>query len=85
MPVTLRPFLSPEYLGRVLSSLAGGQSLVEETYFVDFPFDDQLVRVVATFTHSDEILIGTHLIRDHRLVIDFVGKSVLIERVANSD
>ncbi len=29
---------------------------------------------------GSQILIGTHLLRDYRLQIDFVSKSVLLER-----
>jgi hypothetical protein len=49
---------------------------------VDFPFDDEVVTVEATFAPVGEILIGTRLLRNYRLEIDFATGTVLLERVA---
>lgn len=35
----------------------------------------------ATFVATDEILIGTRLLRNHRLEINFATGEVLLERV----
>ena len=41
LPEVLRNVLDPEYVGRVTSSLAGGQTIEEDVYLVDFPFDSK--------------------------------------------
>jgi hypothetical protein len=48
---------------------------------VDFPFDGQTVTAQATFVPGGEILIGTHFLRQYRLEINFVHRTVLLERV----
>jgi hypothetical protein len=54
---------------------------MEHCYQVEFPFDGETHYVLATFVPGDEILIGTRLLRRHRLEIDFTTRSVLLERV----
>ncbi|HEX3998635.1 MAG TPA: hypothetical protein VHX65_08820 [Pirellulales bacterium] len=49
-------------------------------FLADFPFDGQTVRVQATFADGDEILIGTGMLRDYRLRIDFPARTVAIDR-----
>jgi len=80
LPEALRSVLKPEYVGKVTSSLAGGQTIEEDVYLVDFPFDGQIVQARATFVANGEILIGTHLLREYRLQIDFVRRTVVLER-----
>jgi predicted aspartyl protease len=82
LPESLRPALNAVPRGRLHFILAGGQTIEEETYTVDFPFDGQTVEAQATFVKGHEILIGTHLIRRYRLAIDFVAQTVLLDRVA---
>jgi hypothetical protein len=48
---------------------------------VDFPFDGGTLRVNATFAQVSEILIGTRLLRDYRLEIDFPARTVQLERI----
>jgi hypothetical protein len=64
------------------SLLAGGQSVEEDVYLVDFPFDGRTVRVEATFVSGREILIGTQLLRQYRLAIHFPARTVVLEPVA---
>ena len=80
LPEALRNVLKPEYVGKVTSSLAGGQTIEEDVYLVEFPFDDDLVLARATFVVNGEILIGTHLLREYRLQIDFVSGTVVLEK-----
>ena len=80
LPYALGPSVNPRFFGQGLSLLAGGQSLEEEHYLVDFPFDGRLVRALATFVSGDEILIGTHLLIDYRFMIDFPAGEVNLER-----
>lgn len=80
LPQSLQPRLDGECVGRVSSLLAAGQQIEEDVYLVDFPFDGQTLTVQATFVSSEEILIGTHLLRDYRLTVDFAAKNLSIER-----
>jgi predicted aspartyl protease len=81
LPQTLRGSVNARLVGRVMSALAGGQTIEEDAFQVDFPFDGRTVRADATFVDSPEILIGTHLLRRHRLTINFVAKTMKIVRV----
>ena len=42
LPYALSPGVNPQLFGRGLSILAGGQSIEEEHYLVDFPFDGEI-------------------------------------------
>ena len=84
LPEDLRESLNGRYVGRVTSALAGGQAIEEDVYRVSFPFDGQIVRAEATFVLGMHILIGTHLLRDYRLTVDFVRETVELERVEKS-
>jgi predicted aspartyl protease len=80
LPDQLRPHLGAELVGRVTSVLAAGQRVEEDIFLVDFPFDGRTVRAEATFVSGDEILIGTSILREFRLQIDFPAQTVAIER-----
>ncbi len=82
LPHTLQPFFNPRFLLRQRSLLGAGQGIVEDVYLVDFPFDGQTVTAEATFAPGETILIGTHLLREYRLTIDFVVRTVVLERAA---
>ena len=82
LPEVLRNVLEPQYVGRLTSSLAGGQTIEEDVYLVDFPFDGQIIQARVTFVVDGDILIGTRLLQEYRLQIDFVRQTVLLERVA---
>lgn len=81
LPEHLRGLLSERYVGRVRSTLAGGQVIEEDAYQVRFPFDEETVLADATFVDGDEILIGTHLLRSYRLAIDFAAQTVQLVRL----
>ena len=81
LPEVLRNILKPQYVGKVTSALAGGQTIEEDVYLVDFPFDGDIIQARATFVIGSEILIGTHLLREYHLQIDFVRRTVVLERV----
>lgn len=80
LPERLRSHVSSQFVGRVSSLLAANQRIEENVYLVDFPFDGRTVRVQATFAAGDEILIGTRILRDYRLLIDFPGQTVVLEK-----
>jgi predicted aspartyl protease len=67
LPEALRIAVNPRYQNQIVSVLAGGQSVVEDLYDVAFPFDGRTILAESTFVSSNEILIGTHLLRDYRL------------------
>ena len=84
LPEVLRNSLNVRYVGRVTSALAGGQTIEEYVYLVEFPFDDQTVQAEVTFVSGFQILIGTHLLREYCLHINFVSGTVELERVKQS-
>jgi clan AA aspartic protease len=79
LPERLRSHVNAEFVGRAASLLAANQRIEEDVFLVDFPFDWRAVRVQATFVNGDEILIGTRILRDYRLLIDFPVGTVAIE------
>ncbi len=82
LPEALRPFVNPRFLAPTEWLLAGGQRIVEDTYEVEFPFDGDTLAAEATFVPGSTILIGTGLMAQHRLTIDFLAGRVLLERLA---
>ena len=82
LPDNLRVVLNARFLVREPSLLAGGLIVDEDIYRVDFPFDGETVVAEASFVPGAIILVGTYLLRHHRLTIDFVARSVSLERVA---
>jgi predicted aspartyl protease len=84
LPNTLKASVNPRFIGRMSSFLAGGQFIQEDYYEVDFPFEGQTITAEATFAPGGEILVGTHFLRDFRLEINFVVRTVLLDRVTPS-
>lgn len=80
LPEVLRDVLDVRYVGRVTSTLAGGQSIEEDVYLIEFPFDGRIMSAEATFVPGSSILIGTHLLQEYQLQIDFVHQSVQLVR-----
>ncbi len=80
LPERLRSRVNAQFVGRGASLLAANQRIEEDIFLVDFPFDGQTVRAQATFVDGDEILIGTGMLRDYRLQIDFPARTVAIEK-----
>jgi hypothetical protein len=62
------------------SALAAGQVIEEDAYGVDLPFDEQLIRAIATFSPASQILVGTNLMRDYHLRIQFASRLLELER-----
>lgn len=80
LPEALRTFVNPRFLASTEWLLAGGQRTVEDTYEVEFPFDGEVIAAEATFASDESILIGTGLMAQYRLTIDFIAGTVLLER-----
>ena len=79
LPEQLRSAVNASFVGRVVSLLAANQRIEEDVFLVDFPFEGRSVRAQATFVQGDSILIGTRLLRECRLGIDFPARTLLIE------
>jgi len=82
LPDALRSAVNPRYVTDVLSILAAGVEVLEKSYDVDFPFDGRMTLAEATFVDGDSILVGTGMMRDFRLEVDFVARTVNLDRVA---
>jgi predicted aspartyl protease len=82
LPDGLRFSVNARFIGRASSSLASGQTIEEDVYLVDFPFDGRTVQAEATFAPGSEILVGTQLLQSYRLEIHFPDQTVLLERVS---
>ena len=82
LPDALRAFVNPQFSGQTESILAGGQTILEDYYEITFSFDGRTVLAEATFVPGNEILVGTGLLEQYRLEIDFLRGTVLLERVA---
>ncbi|HXV61516.1 MAG TPA: hypothetical protein VEK15_12530 [Vicinamibacteria bacterium] len=80
LPESLRVAVKAQFIGHVESALAAGQTIVEENYIVEFPFDGETLEVEATFAAGTDILIGTSMLRNHRLEIDFREGFVVIDK-----
>ena len=72
------------YIGLLEFALAGGQTIEEAVYLVDFPFDGEVIEAEVTFVADSQILIGTYLLRDYRLQVNFVTRTVELERVSTA-
>jgi predicted aspartyl protease len=80
LPERLRLHVNAQFVGRLTSLLAANQRVEEDVCLVDFYFDGDWVRVQATFVDGDEILIGTRMLQDYRLRIDFPARAMAVER-----
>ena len=80
LPEALREPLNAHFVGRATAALVGGQSVEEDLYLVDFPFDGRMVQAEATFVSGSRILIGTRLLREYSLQINFVSRTIQLER-----
>jgi predicted aspartyl protease len=80
LPERLRPSVNAQFVGRVASLLAANQRIEEDVFLVDFPFDGATVRAQATFVDGGNILLGTGMLRNNRLMIDFPARTVVIDR-----
>ncbi len=81
LPCELRSAVNAHFFSRVRAQLAGGQDIEEECYRAQFPFDGDTLTVHASFALTDRILIGTRLLRRHRLAIDFPSRRVLLRKL----
>lgn len=80
LPYAFGSCVNARFFGVGSADLAGGVTIDEEYYRVDFPFDGDTVPAIASFVDGAEILIGTRLLQAYRLEIDFPLRTVLIQR-----
>ena len=80
LPEQLRGHVNAQLVGRATSLLAANQQIEEDLFLFDFPFDGRVVRAQATFSDSDTLLIGTGLLTEYRLGIDFPARTVTLDR-----
>ena len=57
LPYTLRNFVRAKFIGRIRSLLAGGQTIDEDNFLVQFPFDGVVRLMVGARFGSDEIVV----------------------------
>ncbi len=81
LPLELKRSMPARFRNESRFQLAGGVEIEEDVYEVEFPFDGQTVLAEATFVETDCVLIGTALLRDHRLEVHFPDRTVALERV----
>lgn len=62
------------------STLAAGVTTTQDYYIVRLPFDGEAAEALATFVETDTILIGTGLLKNYILHIDFPAGTVTLER-----
>ncbi len=81
LPESLRSQFAGELVGESQTTLGGGAMITEDLFRIAFPFDDEIVTAVAAFAPVDQILVDTHLLRNYRLDINFVERTVVLEKV----
>ena len=82
LPPVLKRRLNAQPRGTQTSFLAAGVVVEEESFLMHVPIDGERIPAFVTFVSGSEILLGTGLLRRHRLEIDFSARTVRLERVA---
>ena len=80
LPSELKGEVQSQFVGVVESSLAAGQTVVENCYLVEFTFDGKTRNIEATFVDTDEILVGTGMLMNHHLSINFPAGTIVLNR-----
>lgn len=73
-----------EHIGPTLNVLAGGVTIVEELYRVQIIFDGRQRNAEATFVDGEEILLGTGMLMDYHMTIDFPASTIELSRIRSS-
>jgi len=82
LPLSLFESLDAEFVGEVTAELASGIRITEAVYRAQIPFDGRDVDAIVSFVDGDGVLLGTGMLSDHVLKIDFPAGTVQIERSA---
>ena len=80
LPLELKDRLSTVPMGTVRSELAAGVLVEEESFMIVLPFDGEKVLAQVTFADVEQALLGTELLTNHRLEIDFPARTVHLFR-----
>ena len=80
LPDSLQDKLDCIFLARRRSLLAAGMVVEEDVYRVLLEFDGRQVEAEVTFAPGQEALIGTGLLADYRLEVDFVRRTVELRK-----
>lgn len=83
LPNELADYFAAESVGQTETTLGGGRVVEEELFQIEFPFDGNVVIAEACFSPFEEILIGTALILNYKLEINFVLRTVQLDRITS--
>ena len=81
LPQSLADLFPGSFYAETEIVLGDGQIVVEELFTIDFPFDGVIRSIQTSFVDTNEILIGTLLLEDHRLEVNFVTRTVELENL----
>ena len=82
LPAALSLRLDVKPAGSVRSELASGVVVQEDVFRVRVSFDGDFVDADVTFAEVDHVLVGTWMLLEHRLEIDFPKGTVRLSRTA---
>ena len=84
LPAALSSRLVLESAGFITSVLAAGVTVEEEAFRTFIEFDGERIEVDVTFADVEQALLGTWLLANHRLEIDFPKATVRLTRATDS-
>ena len=84
LPEQFRELLPKVSMGPVRSELAAGIEVEEESFMIRVHFDGRHVMAQVTFAPVIEGLLGTELLFEHRLEIDFPKATVRLTWATDS-
>jgi len=84
LPQVLAPQFRKRPGGPSRTTLGGGTVIDEDLFLIDFPFDGETVQALTSFAPVSEILIGTTMILGYRLEVNFVARTVVLEKVVTA-
>jgi clan AA aspartic protease len=67
-------------VGSVRAELADGQIIEDDLFVADIIFDSEAKLVLASFADSEDSLIGTELLSEKVVVINFVSGDVTVDQ-----
>ena len=79
LPIPLAIQLGLELCGAQVIELADGSQSDELVFTGTVTFDDEIRTVEIALTESDDALIGTELLRAHKLEIGFLTQTIRLE------
>ena len=84
LPATLSSRMSLTSVGFITSVLASGVTVEEEAFRTFIEFDGEQIEVDVTFADVEQVLLGTWLLANHRLEIDFPKATVRLTRATDT-